>query len=104
MKRLFARYGKVARLADQPTPVRRLVAAVVAGSAAFLLTYLLLGIAWGAGSAILIFCAVGFAIAAAIGAATAKLGMAITYGFLGAVWLLAEAIVGVIGAVLAGLG
>jgi hypothetical protein len=104
MKRLVARYVKVAGLADQPTLVSRLVAAVIAGSAAFLLTYFLLGIAWGAGSAILVFCAVGFAIAAAVGAATAKLGMAITYGFLGALWLLAEAIVGVLGAVIAGLG
>lgn len=104
MKGVIARYGKVARLADQPTPFRRLMAALFAGSAAYLLTYLLLGLAWGAGSAILLFCAVGFAIAAAVAAATAKLGIAITYGFLGALWLLAEGLVMLLGAFVAGLG
>ncbi len=58
------------------------VAAAIAGSAAFILTQLLLGLVWGAGSGATFFSSVAFAVAAAIAAMTMKRGMAVVYGFL----------------------
>jgi len=100
----MARYHRVAALADAPTPARRMGAALVAGALAFALTQLLLGILLGAGDAALLFSSIALGIAAAVAAATMKRGLAIAYGLLGALWLLAEALAAIIGCIAAGLG
>ena len=68
----LARYRTVAALANEPTPTRRLIAALVAGALAFLFTQLLLGVWWGAGTAAVTFSAFGAATAAAVAAVTMK--------------------------------
>lgn len=100
----LARYHKVAALADAPTPFRRLAAAIVAGALAFILTQLLLGVLWGAGASAAFFSSVAFAVAAAVAAVTMRRARAVVYGLIGAVWLLLEGLVLVLGCVVAGLG
>lgn len=100
----LARYHKVAALAEEPTPQRRLIAAIWAGALAFALTQLLLGVIWGAGAGAVLFSSVALAIAAAVAAGTMKRARAIAYGMLGALWLLAEGIVLLLGCVAGGLG
>ena len=84
--------------------MRRLVAAIVAGAIAFALIQLLLGVLWGAGSEVVLFSSAALAVAAATAAATMRLGMAVAYGFLAGLWLLAEGLVLAIGCIVAGLG
>lgn len=100
----FARYHKVAALTDEPTPLRRLIAALTAGGLAFLLTQFLLGVVWGAGMIVAPLSAFALAIAAAFAAATTRRVMAVTYGVLGAIWLLLEGLVLALGCFLATLG
>lgn len=100
----LARYHKVAALADAPTPLRRLAAAAVAGALAFLLTQLLLGFLWGAGAGAVLFSSIALAWAAAVAAVTMRPARAVIYGLLGALWLLAEGLVLVLGCIVAGIG
>lgn len=100
----LARYRKVTALAGEPTPLRRLIAALTAGVLAFLLTQLFLGVAWGAGLHAVLFSSVALAIAAAVAAVTMKRAMAVSYGILGAIWLLIEGLVLVLGCIAAALG
>lgn len=100
----LARYRKVAAFADAPTPHRRVIAAIWAGALAFGLTQLLFGIIFGAGAGAVFFSSVALAIAAAVAAGTMKRAMAIAYGILGAVWLLAEGVVVMLTCIAAGLG
>jgi hypothetical protein len=100
----FARYRTVAAFADAPTPRHRLIAAIWAGALAFGLTQLLFGIILRAGAGAVLFSSVALAIAAAVAAGTMKRAMAIAYGVLGAIWLLAECLALVLGCIAAGLG
>jgi len=100
----LARYHKVVALADEPTPFRRLIAAVVAGAIAFILTQLLLGLVWGAGMSVVWLSSVAFALAAAVAAVTMKRARAVTYGMLGALWLLLEGLVLALGCIASVLG
>ena len=100
----LARYHKVAALADAPTPLRRLIAAVTAGALAFALTQFLLGVVWGAGWSMVLFSPLALPIPAAVAAVTTRRMMAVVYGVLGATWLLLEALVVTIGCITAALG
>lgn len=100
----LGRYHWVAALAAQPTPFRRLLAGVVAGALAFGVTQLLLGVFWGAGTDAVFFSSFALAVAAAVAAATMRRAMAVVYGVLGALWLLLEALVLMLGCIAAGLG
>ena len=100
----LTRYRKVAALGEEPTPTRRALAAAVAGSVAFMLVHLLLGVAFGFGSGAVLFSGTGCAVAAAFAAVTLKHGMAVVYGLLAAIWLLAECLVAVLGVIAACLG
>jgi hypothetical protein len=100
----LARFHRVAALAETPTPLRRLAAAVLAAPSAFLLTYLLLGVVAGGGSEAVFFAAFALAVAAAMAAATLNRARAAVYGLLAALWLLAEGLVLALGAVVASLG
>ena len=100
----LARYHKVAAFAEKRTPLRRLVAGLVAASAAFALIQLLLGVLWGAGSNTTLFSSIAFAVAGAFAAVTMKSGMAVVYGVIAALWLLLEGLVLLIGSIAAGLG
>jgi hypothetical protein len=100
----WARYQRVAALADTPTPARRAIAALVAGIVAFALVQLLLGTLWGAGWNAVLFSSVALGIAAAVAAATMQRGVAIAYGVLGALWLLGEVLALAIATITAGLG
>jgi len=104
MSRRLARYRKVAALAEQPTPLRRLAAAAAAGVVAFMLFHLLLGLFLGAAPTLLFFPSFAFAVAAAVAAATLKPVMAAVYGLLGAAWLFMECLVAALGCLAAGLG
>ena len=104
MSARLARFHKVAALADEPTPARRLVAAAVAGSLAFALTQLLLGIIWGAAWDAAFFSSFALAVAAAFAAVTLKRVRAAVYGLLAAIWLLAEGIALALASILACLG
>jgi hypothetical protein len=104
MSTRLARYHKVAALAEKPTPLRRLVAGLVAASVAFALVQLLLGVLWGAGSNATLFSSLAFAVAGAFAAVTLKSGMAVVYGVLGALWLLLEGLVLLLGSIAAGIG
>jgi hypothetical protein len=104
MTNRLARFRKVAALAHDPAPVHRLVAALVSGAFAFLLTQLLLGVLWGAGASAVLFSSIALAVAAATAAITAKPVRAVVYGCLGAIWLLFEGLVLVLGSIVAGLG
>lgn len=104
MSRRLARFHKVAALAREPTPFRRLAAAAVAGMLAFALTQLLLGTIWGAGWNATFFPSVALAVAAAVAAVTMNRARAVVYGVLAALWLLFEGIAVLIGAIAAGLG
>lgn len=104
MTKRLARFHKIAALAHEPTPFRRLMAGAVAGAIAFALTQLFLGVVWGAGASAVLYSSVAFAVAAAVAAVTMKRAMAVVYGMLGAIWLLAEALVLLVGCVAAGLG
>jgi hypothetical protein len=104
MSTRLARYHKVAALAEKPTPLRRLVAGLAAASVAFALVQLLLGVLWGAGSNATLFSSIAFAIAAAFAAVTMKSGVAVVYGVLGALWLLLEGLVLLLGSIAAGIG
>ena len=100
----LARYHRVTALAAEPTPFRRLVAAVIAGALAFILTQLLLGVLWGAGTGAVFFSSFGLAVAAAVAAVTLKRAMAVVYGIIGAIWLLLEGLALVLGCIAAALG
>ena len=100
----FARYHKVAALADAPTRLRRLAAGAVAGALAFILSQLLLGVLWGAGAGAVFFSSVALAVAAAVAAVTMRPARAVVYGLLGALWLLAEGLALVLGCIAAALG
>jgi hypothetical protein len=104
MSTRLARYHKVAALAEKPTPLRRLVAGLVAASVAFALVQLLLGVLWGAGSNATLFSSLAFAVAGAFAAVTLKSGMAVVCGVLGALWLLLEGLVLLLGSSAAGIG
>jgi hypothetical protein len=104
MANRLARYHRVAALAHEPTPIRRLGAAGVAGGLAFVLTQLLLGLWWGAGTAAVTFSCFGAAMAAAVAAVTMKRAMAVIYGIIAAIWLLLEALALTIGCIVAALG
>lgn len=104
MAGLLARYHKVATLADEPTLFRRLLAAIIAGALAFVLTQLLLGVLWGAGASAALFSSAALAVAAAVAAVTMRPAMAVVYGLLGAIWLLFEALALALACVAAALG
>lgn len=104
MVKPWARYQKMMALAQRPTPAARAGAALVAGILAFGITQLLLGTWWGAGWNAVLFSSVALGIAAGVAAATMKQGLAVVCGILGALWLLAEALVAAIGLLAAGLG
>ncbi|XHS01714.1 hypothetical protein ACFB49_33220 [Sphingomonas sp. DBB INV C78] len=89
----LARFHKVAALAEEPTPLRRFVAAAVAGVGALISTQLVLGIIWGAGWGAVPFATVAMAVAAAIAAWTTKRAMAIVFGILATIWLLLEGLI-----------
>ncbi|WP_293975675.1 hypothetical protein [Sphingomonas sp.] len=84
-------------MADTPTPLRRGIAALVAGSLAFALAQILLGIIWGAGWRIAWASGFACAVAAGYAAGTLRRGLAIVYGLLAAVWLLVEGFVLLLG-------
>jgi hypothetical protein len=100
----LARYQKIAALGEEPTAFRRLIAAMVAGTLAFILTQLLLGVLWGAGEGAVFFSSIALASAAAVAAVTMRRALAVVYGMLGALWLLMEGIVLVLGCVASGIG
>lgn len=100
----LARFRKLAALADEPTPARRLLAATIAGSIAFLLVQLFFRAALDAGSAASLFSSVAFAVAAAFAAATMRRGVAVAYGLLAVIWLLLEGLAAVFAVAVAGLG
>lgn len=104
MSNRLGRYHRVAALAAQPTPSRRLLAGVVAGAIAFGVTQLLLGVLWGARTDAVFFSCLALAVAAAAAAATMRRAMAVVYGVLGAIWSLFEALVAMLGCIVAGLG
>ena len=104
MKGRLTRYHRVAALAEAPTPARRLVAACTAGALAFLITFLLLGALWGARELVLLCASAAFGIAAAAAAGNTRRGLAVVYGVLGALWLLAEILALALGSIAAGLG
>ena len=93
MGRFSNRYTKVTNLADTPTLKTRAIAAAVASVAAFAMTYVLLGIVWGAGTAIIWLCAIGAAVAAGYAAATTRWALGATYGVIAVIWVLLEALV-----------
>ena len=100
----LTRYHKVAALAEKPTPLRRLVAGLVAASISFALAQLLLGMLWGASSNATLFSSLAFAVAGAFAAVTMKSGVAVAYVVIAALWLLLEGLVLLIGSIAAGLG
>jgi hypothetical protein len=102
-KRL-GRYHKVAALAERPTLPRRMLAGLVAGLLAFLLLELIFGLAVGTDPGALFFASVGFAIAAAVAAATLRPGLAVIFGVLGAIWLLFEFLLAAVAILAGGLG
>ena len=104
MANRLGRFHRVAALAAQPTPFRRLVAGVVAGVLAFGVTHLLFGVLWGAGTGAVFFSSFALAVAAAVAAATMRRAMAVVYGVLGAIWLLFEALALMLGCIVSGLG
>jgi hypothetical protein len=80
------------------------MAALVAGGLAFAIVQLVLGVWWGAGWNAVLFSSTALAIAAAAAAVTLKRGLAVIYGILSALWLLAELLAAATGAILTGLG
>jgi hypothetical protein len=97
----LARYRRIAALADAPTAPRRLAAAAVAGALAFALTQLLLGVRAGAGADAIFFSSIALAVAAAVAAATLRRARAVVYGIVGAIWLVLEALVLLLGGIAA---
>jgi hypothetical protein len=104
MSTRLARYHKVAALAEKPTPLRRLVAGLVAASVAFALAQLLLGVLCGLGSNATLFSSIAFAVAGAFAAVTMRSGIAVVYGVVAVLWLFMEALVLLIGTIAAGVG
>ena len=79
------------------------MAALTAGLLAFLVVQLVLGVMWGAGSAVLWLSTVALSVAAAFAALTMKRGLAVVYGILAAIWLLAEGLALLLACLTAGL-
>ncbi len=72
--------------------MRRLIAALIAGCLAFSVAFLALAALFGEWTGAAFFASAAFAIGAAVAAATVNLVMSLTYGVLGAAWLLLEGI------------
>jgi len=104
MRRLTAKYSRIAGLAQAPSPKRRIIAAVVAGGLAFAATYLSLGILWGAGPAITWPCGIAGGVAAGYAAATTRWGLAACFGVLAAFWVLLEALAVLVGVFASAMG
>jgi len=103
MDRLRKRYAKVTSFANSPTPQTRAVAAALASFGAIALTYILLGLMWGAGTSILWLCAIGAGVAAGYAAATTRWALGAIYGVIAAIWVLLEALVALLGVVVSGV-
>jgi hypothetical protein len=104
MRRLTAKYSRIAGLAEAPSPKRRIIAAVVAGGLAFATTYLFLGVWWGAGTTITWLCGIAGGVAASYAAATTRWGLAACFGVLAALWVLLEAVALLIGGLASAMG
>ena len=104
MGRLSERYLKVSKLADSPTPRRRAIAGAVASILACVFLYLALRLALGPSDGTVWLACLAGALAAGYAAATTRWGLGVTYGVLGAVWALFEAVAVMIGVTAALVG